>query len=393
VGRATYEVADIFRRHGARYRERHRLLPHQHKLMRAIERCRTAALGGHVERCGHCRHQRISYNSCRNRHCPKCQNLARAQWLARRKAELLPIEYFHVVFTVPSQLHDLAWQNQKLVYNLLFQASAQALQSIARDPKHLGADIGFFSILHTWGQNLMFHPHIHSVVTGGGLSFDRKNWSFTKPGFFLSVRVLSRRFRRLLLESLKDAFAKLRFHGPIAYLQNQRAFNRWLQSLAGIDWVVYSKPPFGGPEQVLEYLGRYTHRVAISNQRLLAFDGQQITFQYKDYRSHGRHRSKQMTLDAEEFIRRFLLHSLLPGFQRIRHYGILASSQKRITLPLARKLLGVALHPIAPTVAEITDALADVIAAITRPLLLCPACRIGVMEIVEYFPATPHDTS
>jgi hypothetical protein len=393
MARAAHEVADIFRRHGARYREQHRLLPHQHKLMRAIERCRTAALGGHVERCGHCRHQRISYNSCRNRHCPKCQNLARAQWLARRKAELLPIEYFHVVFTVPSQLHDLAWQNQKLVYNLLFQASAQALQSIARDPKHLGADIGFFSILHTWGQNLMFHPHIHSVVTGGGLSFDRKSWSFTKPGFFLSVRVLSRRFRTLLLEALKDAFAKLQFHGPIAYLQNQRAFHRWLQSLEDIEWVVYSKPPFGGAEQVLEYLGRYTHRVAISNQRLLAFEGEQITFQYKDYRSNGRHRSKQMTLDAEEFIRRFLLHSLLAGFQRIRHYGILASSQKRITLPLARKLLGVALHPIAPTVAEIAEAMADVIAAITQPLLLCPVCRIGAMEIVEYFPATGHDTS
>jgi hypothetical protein len=393
MARATHEVAAIFRRHGAHYRQHHCLLPHQHKLMRAIERCRSAALGGHVERCGHCRHQRISYNSCRNRHCPKCQNLARAQWLARRKAELLPVEYFQVVFTIPSQLNDLTWQNQKLVYHLLFQASAQALQSIACDPKHLGADVGFFSILHTWGQNLMFHPHIHSVVTGGGLSFDRKRWIFTKPGFFLSVRVLSERFRTLLLDALQEAFGELGFHGPISHLHNQRAFNRWLESLATIEWVVHCKPPFGGAEQVLEYLGRYTHRVAISNQRLLAFDGQQVTFQYKDYRSHGRHRSKQMTLDAEEFIRRFLFHCLLTGFQRIRHYGILASSQKRVMLPLARKLLGVALHPAAPTVAEIAHAIADVIAAITRPLLVCPVCRTGTMQIVEYLPATVYDTS
>ena len=390
MGRAAIEVADIFRRHGPEYRQRHRLLPHQHRLMRAIEQCRTAALGGHVERCSHCSHQRISYNSCRNRHCPKCQNLARAQWLERRKGELLPVEYFHVVFTIPSQLHDLTFQNKQVVYNLLFQASAGAIQSIARDPKHLGADVGFFSILHTWGQNLTLHPHIHSVVTGGGLSPDRSRWIFTHPGFFLSVRVLSSRFRTLLLDALRQAFDgnQLEFHASIEPLRDPACFGRWLQSLAQIDWVVYAKPPFGGPRQVLEYLGRYTHRVAISNQRLLGFDDGRVTFQYKDYRHSGQERRKQMTLDAEEFIRRFLLHALPPGFQRIRHYGILASSQKKTLLALARQLLNVALHPVAPSVSEILQTLA-VFLAMTQSLRICPVCKAGTMEIVEYLFPVP----
>ena len=390
MGRATIEVADIFRAHGPRYRERHRLLPHQHKLMRAIERCRTAALGGHVERCGHCAHQRVSYNSCRNRHCPKCQNLARGKWLERRRGELLPVEYFHVVFTIPDALHDLALQNRKVLYNLLFQASAGALQSIARDPKHLGADIGFFSILHTWGQNLMLHPHIHSVVTGGGLSPDRKRWISTKPGFFLSVHVLSRRFRTLLLDALLRAFEQdqLRFQGPIEALRDPLAFKRCLQALFQIEWVVYAKPPFGGPQQVLEYLGRYTHRVAICNQRLLDFDGERVTFQYKDYRRSGQERGKQMTLDGGEFIRRFMLHALPPGFQRIRHYGILASSQKRTSLPLARQLLDATPHPLAPTRGELARS-AIVLAAVLQPLRLCPQCGIGTMEVIEYLVRVP----
>ena len=358
------------------------MLPYQHKLMRAIERCRTSALGGHVEQCGHCTHRRISYNSCRNRHCPKCQNLARAQWLERRQGELLPTPYFHVVFTVPDALHDLALQNKRTFFNLLFQASASALQSIAADPRHLGAAIGFFSVLHTWGQNLMFHPHIHCVVTGGGLSSEQDRWIPTRPGFFLSVKVLSRRFRTLLLEALALAFRQglLAFHAGIESLSDPQSFARWLDALSKIEWVVYSKPPFGGPRHVLEYLGRYTHRVAISNQRLLAFDGQQVTFQYKDYRrAAGRERSRKMVLQAEEFIRRMLLHSLPPGFQRIRHYGILASSRKGKLLSLARQLLQAGPHSLAPD----KDQLQAVQTALLDSVRRCPACGVGRMEILE----------
>ena len=385
MGRATVEVADIFRALGPGYRQRHRLAVHQHKLMRAIEQCRTAALGGHVEQCDHCAQQRISYNSCRNRHCPKCQNLARARWLQRRKAELLPVEYFHVVFTIPEQLHALALCNPKVIYNLLFQTSAAALQSIANDPKHLGAQTGFFSVLHTWGQNLTFHPHIHCVVTGGGLSPSGERWIFTKPGFLLSVRVLSRRFRNLLLQALQRAFIanRLLFPDAIRSLSAAYSFRNWLTKLRRKDWVVYSKPPFGGPQQVVEYLGRYTHRVAISNQRLVAFDGQAVTFRYKDYRSRCSQTQRMMTLDGEEFIRRFLLHSLPPGFQRIRHYGILASSNKSRTLSRARVLLQAAAHPAAPTAEEIRDAMAE----ITAPIHRCPACGIGTMLVIELLPA------
>lgn len=381
MGRATVEVAEIFRALAPGYRQKYRLAVHQHKLMRAIEQCRTAALGGHVDRCSHCAQQRISYNSCRNRHCPKCQNLARARWLQQRKAELLPVEYFHVVFTIPEQLHALALCNQKLIYNLLFQTSAAALQSIANDPKHLGAQIGFFSVLHTWGQNLTFHPHIHCVVTGGGLSPSGQGWIFTKPGFLLSVRVLSRRFRSLLLEALERAFTgnQLLFPARLGSLSAAHSFRHWLNKLRRKDWVVYSKPPFGGPQQVVEYLGRYTHRVAISNQRLVAFDGQAVTFRYKDYRSRCSQAQRTMTLDGEEFIRRFLLHSLPPGFQRIRHYGILASSSKSRTLSRARLFLHAAAHSAAPTADEIRDALAQ----ITAPIHRCPACGIGVMLVIE----------
>lgn len=381
MGRATVEVADIFRALGPRYRQQHRLTVHQHKLMRAIEQCRTASLGGHVEQCSHCAHQRISYNSCRNRHCPKCQNLARAQWLERRRAELLPVEYFHVVFTIPEALHPLALHNKKVLYNLLFQASAAALQSIAADPIHLGAHIGFFSILHTWGQNLTLHPHIHCVVTGGGLSPGGDRWIFTKPGFLLSVRVLSRRFRNLLVEALLRAFTQnnLRLPHCLGTWASPEAFPRWLAGLRRREWVVYAKPPFGGPQHVLEYLGRYTHRVAISNRRLTAFDGDAVSFQYKDYRHQGPCTQSTMTIPGEEFIRRFLLHSLPPGFQRIRHYGILASSRKKDTLALARHLLQAAPHPIAPSREQIRDAMVELLSPIRR----CPECGLGIMEVVE----------
>ena len=302
--RPTVEVAGIFRRHGERYREQHRLPVQQLQLMRAIETCRTAALGGHVERCSHCRYQRIAYNSCRNRHCPKCQNRERGRWLERRKADLLPVEYFHAVFTIPEQLNALALQNKAVLYGILFQASAQTLLTIAADPKHLGARIGFFSILHTWGQNLLLHPHLHCVVTGGGLSADGESWVSCRPGFFLSVHVLSRLFRRLFLELLDKAFqnGKLSFHGKLESLRPTRPFQQLLDTLRRMEWVVYAKRPFGGPDQVLDYLGRYTHRVAISNNRLLSFDEEQVRFRYKNYRAHHSQQKRTMTLAVDEFI-------------------------------------------------------------------------------------------
>ena len=351
--------------------------------MRAIEVCRTAALGGHVERCDHCPNKRISYNSCRNRHCPKCQNLERGKWLAKRRAELLPVEYFHVVFTIPEQLNRLALANKETVYKILFQASAQTLQTIAGDPKHLGAEIGFFSILHTWGQNLLHHPHVHCVVTGGGLSPDRKTWIACRPGFFLSVRVLSRLFRRLFLQALRQAFTQkqLQFHGQLA--GQEAGLPQLLDQLGRIEWVVYAKPPFGGAAQVLEYLGRYTHRVAISNNRLLTMEEGQVeegkvTFQYKDYRSQDPQKSRSMTVTAEEFIRRFLLHAIPPGFQRIRHYGLLASRNKKQTLALCRQLLDIECE-LLPTRAEVETYKQEVMAAV----ILCPQCGKGTMIRME----------
>jgi Putative transposase/Transposase zinc-binding domain len=393
VERPAFEVADIFRRHGAVYRANHRLPLEQHRLMRAIEICRTAALGGHVERCGHCPYQRISYNSCRNRHCPKCQNLERGKWLARRKAELLPVEYYHVVFTIPEQLNRLALANKETVYKILFQTSAETLQTIARDPKHLGAEIGFFSILHTWGQNLLHHPHVHCVVTGGGLSPDRKTWIGCRPGFFLSVRVLWCLFRRLFLDALRQALNQKQLQFP-GQLQHQEALlPRLLDQLSKIKWVVYAKAPFGGANQVLEYLGRYTHRVALSNDRLLNVEGEQVTFQYKDYRSRDRHKSRSMTVTAEEFIRRFLLHAIPSGFQRIRHYGLLASRNKKQTLALCRQLLGIECE-LLPTRAEMDNYQQRVLIAVR----LCPQCGTGWMIRMQTIPACrwpnrPPDTS
>ena len=373
----TLEVATIFRAHGEQFRAQHPLPWHQHRLMTAIESCRTPALGGHVETCSYCGQERISYNSCCNRHCPKCQNLARTQWLENRKAELLPIDYYHVVFTIPEQLNDLALRNQSLFYKLLFETTAATLQTIAADPKRLGAKIGFFSILHTWGQNLLFHPHIHCVVTGGGVSPDHSQWIRCKPGFFLPVRVLSALFRRLLLEALDRAFRhqQLQFPGTIAALADPAAFAALLQPLKRIDWVVHAKPPFGGALQVLQYLGRYTHRVALSNQRILAFDHGEVTFQYKDYRSSNPQKSRRMTIAADEFIRRFLLHSLPPGFQRIRHYGLFASRKKKENLALCRQLLDATTDGLLPSIAQVQAVVAELLEQSRE----CTCCHAGLM--------------
>jgi len=386
VPRPAYELAGIFRQHGAAYRAAHRLSRQQLRVMRAIEVCRTAALGSHVEECGHCRHIRISYNSCRNRHCPKCQNRERAKWLESRKADLLPVEYFHVVFTLPEEAAQIAFYNPEVVYGLLFRAAAETLLTIAGDPKHLGATIGFFSILHSWGQNLLYHPHLHCVVPGGGLSPDQQRWVGCRPGFFLPVRVLSRLFRRLFLAALDQAFrdGKLRFYGEVASLAEAAAFTRYLAPLGEREWVVYAKPPFGGPQQALEYLGRYTHRVALSNERLLAVGNGEVTFQWKDYRHKDRQKSRVMTLSADEFIRRFLLHTLPAGFQRIRHFGLLANRHREQRLSLCRQLLT---HPVAELLPpparcrELSRALAS------RPPLRCPSCGVGVMIRVGFFPA------
>ena len=385
MAQPVWEVADILRRHGDAYRAQHAVPAYQLRMMRALQLCRTAPLGGHIERCGHCDHQRISYNSCRNRHCPKCQNLARAQWIEKRKAELLPIAYFHVVFTIPEQLNPLALQNKKVFYDLLFAASAATLQTIARDPKHLGAEIGFFSILHTWGQTLTHHPHIHSVVTGGGLRSDRTGWVHSRQRFFLSVRVLSRLFRRLFLEALQQAFQeeRLSFHGNLTPLAQPNAFRALLAPLRHCKWVVYAKPPFGGPQQVIDYLGRYTHRVAISNHRLRNVEDGQVTFQYKQYRAEDSQKVREMTVSAEEFIRRFLLHTLPPGFQRIRHYGLLASRPKQGNLALCRQFLQASAVEPRPE-PETKQAVRDRLLA---PLLHCPHCRIGILVRIRFLPS------
>jgi Putative transposase/Transposase zinc-binding domain len=324
MSRPTLELAHIFRQYGPTYRQEHSLPLHHHRLMQAIETCRTEVLGGCVEWCEHCQYTHARFRSCRNRHCPKCQGLARAQWVQQRSAELLPVEYFHVVFTIPQEIGPVAFHNQKAVYDLLFRTVAETLLTIAGDRKHLGAEIGFFAVLHTWGQNLHLHPHLHCVVPGGGLSPD-DDWAPCRPGFFLPVRVLSRLFRRLFLQGLRHLHSagQLHFYADLQHLRDPQEFDRYLAPLAKKEWVVYSKPPFGGPQQVLVYLGRYTHRVAISNERLRAMEDGRVSFGWKDYRHPQR--PKVMTLAAEEFIRRFLLHALPRGFQRIRYYGLLAT--------------------------------------------------------------------
>jgi len=356
-GRPALEVADIFREHGPAWREAQRghLSLVQLKVMSAIVQCRSAALGGHVLRCDGCGTDQVSYNSCRNRHCPKCQSSAAKRWLQARQADLLPVEYYHVVFTLPAPISDLAYQNKAALYGLLFDVAAEVLQTIAADPKHLGARIGATLVLHTWGSALTHHPHVHAVVPGGGLAPDGKTWVSCRPGFFLPVRVLSRLMRRRFLEELQRLHdsGKLNFFGVHAGLADPQAFKAWLAPLRKIEWVVYAKKPFAGPSAVLAYLSRYTHRVAISNSRLIAMDERGVTFKWKDYRvkesakggANGKTRHKTMSLAPEEFMRRFLLHVLPGGFHRIRHYGLLANGSRKTSLPLARELLHVQAPP------------------------------------------------
>ncbi len=379
------EVADVFRQYGAAYRLTHvaTLLPEQRRVMRAIEACRTAALGGHIEECDSCGHQLISYNSCRNRHCPKCQSSASAQWLTARQADLLPVDYFHVVFTVPQELAPLALQNKRVVYDILFAAASQTLLQIAADRKHLGAEIGFLAVLHTWGQNLLHHPHLHCVVPGGGLSPDGQQWVACRTGFFLPVKVLSRLFRRLFLAGLEKAFERgaLGFHASLAHLADACAFAALVASTRRTEWVVYAKPPFGGPAQVINYLGSYLHRVAISNDRLVRMEDGQVTFRWQNYR--GGHQPGTMTLEATEFIRRYLLHVLPRGFQRMRQYGLLANRHRMEKLARCRGLLG---NAPAAAIAETPRAASEQPAAeavTAESRARCPVCRTGRMQTVE----------
>ena len=400
MARPAFELADIFLRSGEPYRREHRLTRQQLRAMRAIEVCRTAALGGHVEKCSQCEYSRIAYNSCRNRHCPKCQNAERAQWLLHREAELLPAEYFHVVFTLPEPVARIAFHNQELVYGILFRSAARTLLTLARDPKHLGAEIGFFAVLHTWGQNLLYHPHVHCVVPGGGLSADYDRWVSCRPGFFLPVKVLSRLFRRLFLEELEKAFAKkqLRFFSELEPLKDPDAFRQYLAPLRAAEWVVYAKPPFGGAQRALAYLSRYTHRTAISNQRLLGIDNGAVTFQWKDYRSPARQKSRTMTLADEEFIRRFLLHVQPPGFPRIRYFGFLANRHRKEKLALCRKLIAESTLSLVPEAEQCRQLQNTLTPVLPQPAHLCPRCGSGVMirlQIVPAFrwPERPPDTS
>jgi Putative transposase/Transposase zinc-binding domain len=383
VARPALEVADIFRGHGPAWRQANagHVSLGQLKVMSAIESCRTAALGGHVARCEKCAHTIIAYNSCRNRHCPKCQGAAAKEWLAAREAELLPVPYYHVVFTLPAVIADIAYQNKAVIYGLLFKASAETLITIAADPKHLGARVGVLSVLHTWGSALTHHPHVHMIVPGGGISLDGKRWVSCRPGFFLPVRVLSRLFRRLFLEKLVAAHqaGELQFFGNHASLIDAQAFTAYLAPLRNSEWVVYSKRPFGGPKQVLRYLARYTHRVAISNSRLIALDDKNVTFKWKDYRIEGRDRYKVMTLATHEFIRRFLIHVLPSGFHRIRYYGLFASTTRADNIAQARELLAVPMLPIEAINTASTDA--NEPQTSEHP---CPCCG-GRMIIIETF--------
>jgi len=377
--RPALDVADIFRAHGEAFRrvQAGHLSLGQLKVMSAIEACRTARLGGHVKRCEDCDHLRIAYNSCRNRHCPKCQGAAAQRWLQARQAELLPLAYYHVVFTLPAQIGDIALHNKAVVYAALFKAASQTLLTIAADPKHLGARIGLTAVLHTWGSALTHHPHVHCIVPGGGLALDGQSWVSCRPRFFLPVRVLSRLFRRLFLEKLAAAHAErqLAFFGELASLADPTAFAARLAPLRRAEWVVYAKRPFAGPEAVLAYLARYTHRVAISSSRLVAMDDRGVTFRWKDYRQDGPARSKLMTLAPGEFIRRFLIHVLPSGFHRIRHYGLFANPARAANLAKARALLQPPPSPAAADAEPEADA---------KPPIACPCCG-GRMILVEIF--------
>ena len=376
------EVADVFRAHGPAWREaqRRHLSLGQLKVMSAIEQCRSAALGGHVLACPACNHIQVAYNSCRNRHCPKCQSSAARRWLEARQVDLLPVEYYHVVFTLPAPISDIAYTNKAVIYGLLFQIAAETLQAIAADPRHLGARIGLTLVLHTWGSALTHHPHVHGIVPGGGLAPDGQRWVACKPGFFLPVRVLSRLFRRRFLEALTAAHAagQLKFFGAHAALADTAAFTAWLAPLRQCEWVVYAKRPFAGPAAVLAYLARYTHRVAIANSRLITLDARGVTFKWKDYRAKGKTKYKTMTLSATEFMRRFLLHVLPSGFHRIRHYGLVANAGRRDNLAKARELLNV--PPDIDNEASTDNAATDPV----QPTYTCPDCG-APMIIIETF--------
>jgi putative transposase/transposase-like zinc-binding protein len=384
VAREGLEVAEVFRRFGQAFRDQHgaSLSAARHRAMLAIERCRTAALGGHVERCGDCGHQRIAYNSCRNRNCPKCQGLARAQWLADRQAELLDVPYFHVVFTVPQPIATIAFQNQTAVYDILFQAASETLRTIAADPKHLGVEIGFLAVLHTWGQNLLHHPHLHCLVPGGGITADGQSWISCRSGFFLPVTVLSRMFRGLFLHYLEKAFAagELHFFSEHRHLHEPTAFRRYLAATRDTEWVVYAKRPFAGPAQVLDYVGRYTHRVAISNNRLVSIKGDRVRFRWKDYRDNNR--QKTMSLQAGEFIRRFLIHVLPDGFHRIRYFGFLGNCHRARKLALCRELLRMAPAAPANPSADYRHRYETLTGISLRQ---CPCCLTGIMVVIGCF--------
>lgn len=377
--RPTLEVADIFRRHGPDYIQARdgKIGRVERRVMSAIELCRTPALGGHVEGCRSCGVVRVAYNSCRNRHCPKCQGAIARDWLDARAGDLLPVPYFHVVFTLPAEIAAITFQNKEAVYGILFRTAAETLRIIAADPRHLGAGIGLIAVLHSWGQTLSYHPHLHCIVPGGGPSPDGTRWIACRPGFFLPVRVLSRLFRRLFLEALNAAFeaGRLHFFGDIADLIDPQSFARRMKAAGCHDWVVYAKPPFGGPEQVLAYLSRYTHRVAIANSRLVSMEGGKMTFRWRDYR-HGR-RPRSMTLDADEFIRRFLLHTLPDGFHRIRHYGFLANGQRAARLAECRALLAAR----APEAAIVRDRPAKTAAPTPR---ICPCCGCPMVTLAVW---------
>ena len=392
--RPPLEVADIFRAEAPTFwpARGERLSAQQKRVFSDIQACRTAVMGGHVRSCGECQHREIAYNSCRNRHCPKCQAMARAEWLTERQTELLPIPYFHIVFTLPAEIADLALQNKRRLYGMLFQAASETLREVAANPRHLGAKIGLLAVLHTWGQNLLHHPHLHCVVSGGGLSPDESRWIASRDYYFLPVKVLSRVFRNKFCQLLGTAYRRgeLDFYGKLAPLAEPPNFRRLLKSAATREWVVYAKPPFREPSCVLKYLARYTHRVAISNHRLLAYRHGQVTFRYKDYARQGVQRT--MTLAAEEFIRRFLLHVLPDGFMRIRHYGFLANRHRRQKLATCRRLLGCqpaetppgesapANPPDEPAAAPETDRECD---------LRCPVCQQGRMLLIERFDRQP----
>lgn len=381
--RPAHELADIVRAYGAAYRRTHVVTPAQGMALRAIEQCRTATLGGHVEGCDACGARRVAYNSCRNRHCPKCQASARAKWVAAQQSLLLPIEYFHVVFTLPHALNAIARVNQRRIYALLFRTAAATLQCFARDPRHLGAELGVTAVLHTWGQNLSQHVHLHCVVTGGGLSADGQRWVSARQGFLFPVRALSKVFRGKFLAGLRKLRARglLLFAGDSATLADEQVWMAWIRALGATEWVVYAKPPFGGPERVLKYLGRYTHRIAIVNQRIISIDDDVVCFRWKDYADHNR--VKAMALSAEEFLRRFLLHVVPSGFMRIRHFGLLANRHRAIKLTRCRTLL----DPATPTEPDSFNDTADrtlapTLSTTTEPQI-CPVCGGGPLRIVE----------